>query len=437
MGDYAVLFKIHYWDGAVAARLIELTKAVRSGHIILFVDETSGPVDVPVDLPTIRCTVADAARIGLSATPTWAVFWYNTDYPLYLSAAALAPYDYVLMVEHDCIVRVDVDAMVQRARRDAVDLAAAPIKAAVEEWHWLPTLNGVYPPGTGRGCLTCICLLSRAAWHHLFARRLRLGLQFAAGHLHAARLPLKDAVQDGVVESWPFSEAFMATDLALNGFTVVDLALFGSTDYYDWWPPILPRKVAAAGFYHPVLDEDRYVASVLRHTPDLGEWCQPGSPLHARLSDCDECLVVRCLAEAFRAKGHVDQLGCLRAKWPPSHWVRLGLAFDACNGDHPTSHSRSTDAPQFWTIDLERVLDVYRICLAPHADPMRDEDIEVCVSKDGRDWRTIGTLPAGHGAGGQRALDVHLGPEALRLVSLRSSAGQPLRTGRLEVFALS
>ena len=66
-----------------------------------------------------------------------------------------------------------------------------------------------------------------------------------------------------------------------NGFVVRELKNFGTVDRFDWWPPSheddLPLLHEQA-FLHPVLDQDRYVASCMQHSA-LWDYFQSGSQL--------------------------------------------------------------------------------------------------------------------------------------------------------------
>lgn len=303
--SYAVLLKAHYWDDGVERRVAELRRAAPSADLLLFLDETGGhiAVDDPA-LTILRHRAQDAAGLGLCTASVRSLFWYCTDYPLYLSAAALDRYDYVVMIEHDVAVHTDLDAMVARAAAEGSEFVADPIRHYDANWFWLPTVAGVYPTDCVQACLTCFCILSRAAWRHLLARRTRLSARYRLG------LPLPDG-SSGRIEGWPFSEAFMATDLGLHGFLVAPLARYAATDQYDWWPPKLDGTVSTPGIIHPVLAETPYIDSWLRSVPDLSAWFDLASPLYAGLASCDPVLVQSRLACALAERGGGDGLGRL------------------------------------------------------------------------------------------------------------------------------
>ena len=314
---YAVLLKAHYWDDGVRDRLDELRRAAPRAEIFLFLDETRGPITVPdVAIKTIRKTERDAERIGLLPASILSLFWYNTDYPLYLSAAELAAFDYVIMTEHDVAVRIDLDEMVGRAAEQATHFVADPIRGYDANWFWLPTINGVYGIAEIRPVLTCFCLIARSALRHLFARRTLLSEQYRRGVLQQRRTPMQVPHPHGLVESWPFSEAFMATELASHSFRVEPLSHYGGTGNYDWWPPKLDRNLPAgmgAGVFHPVLSETRYVISIIRSEPNLSGWFDPDSKLRCLLAGCDRDLVVARIGQEMSARGDAEGLRRLQS----------------------------------------------------------------------------------------------------------------------------
>jgi hypothetical protein len=436
--NYAILLKVHYWNASLAARVDELRRFAPSANIFIFVDETNKPVEIRTTVPVIRRTVADVSRYGLAAVPAWAVFWYNNDYPLYLSASQLIEFDYVLMLEHDALVTVDIDELIMRAGADGIDFAAVPISMPPSEWPWLPTLNGVYDLDAVRLTLNCTCLISRAAWMHLFSRRLRLSLEYAAGTLQSARQPLPTPPREGVIESWPFGEGLMATDLTQHGFKVVDLAEFGDTSEHKWWPPILLSELLESnktGFFHPVLDEDNYITSLLRPSSvDPADWFVPGSMVHEGLEKCDPTKVMSALAASFQARKQIDNLKRLRSEVPREQWNALGLARDVRYGPHSSSESHPTDSPQWWRIDILEAHEVFELRLVPHQDPVPDE-ISVSISCDGYAWEDLGSLPPYAAASSHQPLSYAFKPsQRVRHVQLTTYSTTKLRTGELNIW---
>ena len=433
MRRYAVLFKTHFWDETVRARYDQVCQAAQSGDVIVFVDETRGAVAVESGILTARRTTADCERRGLAMIPEAAAFWYNTDYPLYLAAETLAGYDYVLMTEYDCALHLDLDAMIERARAGRVDFAASSIRTPIEIWPWTPSVNGVFPPGSKLAHLTCVCLLSRSAWQHLYARRLRLAEQYRLGVLQGRREVLAAAPAAGVVESWPFSEAFMGSELALAGFNLAGLEEFGPTGGYDWWPPHLASQLSPAanpGFFHPVLDGARYVDSLLRLHPSPADWFDPQSDLRTRLELCDRATVLMRLSAEFIRRNQAEDRRRLRDAVGAQEWIELDLGCNECSTPHPSTCSRLGERPQWWAVDLERPAATYRIRLFEHDNPIQDTGIEVQAMSSSGAWIALGCLTPG-----QQVLDIRLDPPAfIGHIRLLCDSVETLRTGRLEVM---
>ena len=248
---YAVLLKIHYWDGFAERRLQHLFSKVGTGDVYIFVDETHGPVgDIPHPR-VIRATEQDMAELEVILDPPGGVFWYSVDYPLYYFYLRHRSYDYYLMCEHDAVLNIDVDEFVRMADNDQIDYVGFPVSKSGWPLH---ASEGVYPKSFNLyQWLNCISLHSRRSVEFLLKRR-----QILARHYTAGEIP-----------DWPNNEAFIATEMHNNGFVARELAAFGKTDKYNWWPPTHEDDLPSLqdhGFMHPVLDERRYVVSCFRYS---------------------------------------------------------------------------------------------------------------------------------------------------------------------------
>jgi len=247
---YAVLLKIHYWDEFVERRFQHLLGKTGTGDVYVFVDETHGSVgQIPHDR-VIRARDSDVVSYGLLQQPPGKVFWYNADYPLYFLYSKDSSYDYYLMCEYDTVFNIAIDDFVGAAARDRVDYVGFPL---ANKLHWTETCNGVYPDSVVLyNWLNAISLHSRRAVEFLLQRR-----QDLAGRYNA-----------GEIANWPYSEPFIATEMHNNGFVARKLSDYGTVEKYDWWPPNhegdLPL-LQDQDFLHPILDEDKYVASCLKY----------------------------------------------------------------------------------------------------------------------------------------------------------------------------
>jgi hypothetical protein len=251
--SYAVILKIHYWDEFVERRLRHLLSKVRTGDVYVFIDETHGSVrQIPHDR-VIRATERDVEDHGLLLEPPGKVFWFNADYPLYDIFVKDDSYDYYLMCEYDTVFNIAVDDFVDAAANDKVDYVGSPLADTFRKWRWTKTCDGVYPEGVVLyNWLNAISLHSKRSIEFLLKRRCALARAFKAGE----------------IPNWPYSEAFIITEMRNNGFVVRKLGDFGKVENYDWWPPSHENDLPLLqdqDFLHPVLDEPRYVASCLRY----------------------------------------------------------------------------------------------------------------------------------------------------------------------------
>ena len=248
---YVVLLKTHYWDKFLERRLNHLASKVRGGDIYLFIDETHGPVGQVGHENVIRASETDMERLGVILYPEGRLFWYNVDYPLYYLYLMNDTYDYYLMCEHDAVLNIDVDDLVRVAHCAGVDYVGFPLAQPFSEWYWRDTCDGVYPASFNvSNWLNCISLHSKSSVDFLLRRRQALARRYRAGE----------------IAHWPFSEAFIPTEMLNNGFVVRRLSEFGKAEAYDHWPPHHENELqllSDQAFVHPVLDDRRYVMSCL------------------------------------------------------------------------------------------------------------------------------------------------------------------------------
>lgn len=250
---YAVLLKVHYWDDFVERGFRHLLGKVGTGDVYVFVDETHGSVGpIPHDR-VIRATERDVERLDVLPHPPGKVFWFNADYPLYFLYSENSSYDYYLMCEYDTLFNVEIDEFVRAAARDQVDYVGYPLTDRFHGWPWAQTCDGVYPDSfVLYNWLNAISLHSKRSVEFLYQRRQILSRSYKAGN----------------IANWPYSEAFIPTEMQNNGFVVRELGDFGKVENYDWWPPNHERDLPSLqgqDFVHPVLDEGKYVASCLRY----------------------------------------------------------------------------------------------------------------------------------------------------------------------------
>ena len=250
---YAVLFKVHYWDDFVERRFRHLLRKVGTGDVYVFVDETHGSVGQIPHNRVIRATERDVKRLDVLSDPPGKVFWFNADYPLYYLYLQNSSYDYYLMCEYDTVFNVEIDEFARTASNYRVDYVGLPLADDVRSWPWAKTCDGVYPDSVKLyNWLNAISLHSKRSVEFLLQRRQSLTRSYKGGD----------------IINWPYSEAFIPTEMQNNGFVVRKLGDFGKVEKYNWWPPNHERDLPSLqgqDFLHPVLDERKYVASCLRY----------------------------------------------------------------------------------------------------------------------------------------------------------------------------
>jgi hypothetical protein len=253
MPIYATVLTTNTWDHFVVGQFDRTKANVRSGDMFVLANETDGPLNIPEAYRPLSISEAKVKELGLPIVYDKTLFCHNLDY-LYIFFYVNNPvYDYYVFLDYPVLVKIDVDALVERASCDGVGLIAQPIDVTLETWVYTKPHASVYETAALQGALLPMVVLSNAALACLVRRRLDLAQ-------HYARQP--DFF-------WPFCEAFVPTELKLAGFKASPLSDYGSVDLYSWWPPTLDSALPVArqeGFVHPFLDERRYIRTLLQHT---------------------------------------------------------------------------------------------------------------------------------------------------------------------------
>jgi hypothetical protein len=276
--SYAVLFKTHFWDDFNRRQLARLRERVKSGDLYVVIDETFAPAPAIEGERIIGITKADLAALNLAPITTHgSIIWYNNDYPNYVAAAKLPPYDYYVSIEYDVTVTIEFDDLIERLAKDNVDFLAFPIRKPARDWPWYPMHEALYGPDMQVN-LSCLAVYSTAALAALLARRQAHGLAFAAGSL----------------TYWPHVEGFLPNEIIKAGLKPASLAAYGHTEAYDWWPPMNEAHLAAApaqSFIHPVLHGNRFVRSTIYHEPSALNLLRKNSLLHQKLKEFPATMV--------------------------------------------------------------------------------------------------------------------------------------------------
>jgi len=267
---FAVVMRTYQWDPFIRRQMQRYQCVAAGGDLFVSADETHGPLGDFDGLPALRTTNAQLVALGLADRfEKGSLIWWNGDYPSYAFLHAYPNYDYYVFVEYDSLVRVPLARVVQEVAEAGVDFVAAPIPGPLNKWFWWPYVRAVYDPAELRATLNCICILSRRSLRLLFDRRVDMG-------------------RDPSLARWPISEAFVATELARAGHVFAPLSRFGDDSAYDWFPPLLEADLDScpAAFIHPVLDEPRYIGSLLRQGKRVRDYFNPRSQLRRRLARC-------------------------------------------------------------------------------------------------------------------------------------------------------
>ncbi len=292
---YAVIFRTHFWDSFAARQLQRLRQRVRGGDIFVVVDETRGAVEGIDHDRVVRVTTAEMSKLGLPPRGAnaldwvgdYALTWFNGDYALYAFLRAQPEYRYYVQLEYDVVLNADLDALVARCSEKETDFVGLTRGEPVDVWAWRHTCIDAYAGSQIRYKLICFCVFSHRALQHLFTRRLAL-----AEHLRPE-------------QAWPFCEGFVATEVELAGMNSHELAEFLDVSAYNTWPPTLETDLpglADKQVIHPVLDQPRYVASMLKYKIGLLGYLNPTSLFHRKLRRLPLPLYVQTLASTFASK---------------------------------------------------------------------------------------------------------------------------------------
>ena len=283
----AVIFRTHIWDDFARRQFDRLRARVVHGDVFVLADETNGSLGCIAHDGVVRMTEADALRLGLARRGQQNLMWFNGDYPLYYFFSLHPHYDYYLQIEYDVVMNTDVDELVRRAAADGTDFVGLTKGEPVEVWAWRHTCLDAYDGKDIRYQLICCCLLSRRALERLFAQRREL----------SSRLRNDQA--------WPYCEGFIATEIRLAGMKSAELSDYIDTAAYDTWPPYLESelaKFATAPVIHPVLDQPRYIASLLKYKVGVAGYLNPLSLFHRKLRRLSARDYLDALATSFAVK---------------------------------------------------------------------------------------------------------------------------------------
>lgn len=278
---FAVIFRTHFWDDFTTRQLERVRARTGSGQLFVLVDDTRGSIAGITNKDVFRLTDGEVLSAGYPEAGEGSVQWYSGDVPLYLFARAYPDFDYYVQLEYDVNLGVSLEELVDRVGAEAVDMVALSTRGG-STWHWLSTMTDEYEAASVRNQLICFSVFSRQAIHKL----------------EKARLAQADRFRSGAIQNWPYCEGYIATEAVRQNLRVRELSAYGDVSHYEWWPPFheneLP-KLERLAFVHPVLDQSRFEASMLKYDVKLGVLAMPWSWLHQKLRRLGAASYLRAL----------------------------------------------------------------------------------------------------------------------------------------------
>lgn len=382
--NYAVVFKIHFWDDFVARQLNRLMRRAGNGQIFIIVDETRGRVDGIEFDHVIRMTEFTLECEGYLRYPKDSTFWYNTDYQIYHFFDHNPQFDYLFICEYDCLINFEIGELISAMARQGLEFVGEKIRTPPQHWYWTRYAQPYYQPGMlFSGRLVCC-----AAFSQNFARQLQ-----AARRDHTQRVlaGTMDFPPDDIL--WPNNEAFIGAEIERLSVASAELSAFFDTSKYDWGPP---HPEFALSYFshleiiHPLLSQQHYFRGIAKSGWQPTDIFNEKSLLHIDMEQFDPASVVAMFVEHFcdlqdfvslsRIKQYAAERGLAArdrafnvARGKPAtqsstcQWSRRSPrsadAGGAVNGEITGGYGFHTDMEDgpWWCLDLETVLPVVEI----------------------------------------------------------------------------
>lgn len=274
---YAALFTTYAWDEFVERQYRRIASRVHAGDLYVMVDETNTTLpSLPIER-VIRTNQEEilhhGGRHAFVEKGDWEVkgaLWWNLDYLTYRFYDDHQEYDYCITMDYDACVNLDVDQLMADVAARGYDFVALPVEENMHHWFWQKPHRGIYPPQEIQAHLLCVIIISRKAANYLAERRREMSAAYQAGD----------------IKFWPFCEAFMSTELKRGGFRIGNIADFGDTKNFGWWPIYNENdlmKSMPSGFIHPILDEGRFLKAYLQRYKPMQDIFLLNSPFWKRL----------------------------------------------------------------------------------------------------------------------------------------------------------
>ncbi len=458
---YAVVLKIHFWDDFAERQLARLRRHAGTDNLFVVVDETNGLIpNIRRHDRVIRMTDQTAAAEGFLLSPKNNVFWHNTDYQLYHFIDLFPQFAYIVTVEYDFVVNVDIANIVQTMAARSLDFIGEPLRGDPATWPWRKFTTPYYPENFDFvGRLLCFAVFSRT-----FALQLQ-----ASRRDHANRFLNHEITHTGTDSPWPISEGFVGAEIARLGAPTMTLAEFGDVTAYDWAParpePQLP-ELSAFAFIHPLLDVPRFIRSSLKlkvNNPE--DIFNPRSFLGGAAMHCDTQSLIPPFLRYFASQGNFEAVARLRlyaeqrgadpavfnvARGKPATQsstsdhsraqTTSGDAAGAVNGviDGSFGFHTGLDAPPWWCVDLEALYPVREIRVYNRLDvPHRARSLIAASSEDMIAWTIRYRHPPDENFGGAdgRPLAIRFPePITMRFLRLQLAVREVLHLDEVEVL---
>ena len=316
---YAVVMKTYAWDAFVHRQAARCEAAAPSGDFFLSIDETNGSVGAVPFPRVIRTSNAEILGMGFAGrSEHGAMLWWNADYAHYQFRALHPEYDYYVFVEFDAVVQGNLDAIVAQVAERNLDFVALPVREKGADYFWtLPHLQ-TYRAEEMAPALICISISSARALDRLASRRREMG-------------------SDDTLRYWPAAEVFVGTEIARAGYSFCSLDQFGDASRYVWFPPVLEQDVPeqpGPAFFHPVLDQARYIRSIINNNTHFRSFLYWRSTMYRKLSRFSRQEYASLLPGAARRRLRMS----LKLKFERTR-LRLTKALNArsSRGDAPSS----------------------------------------------------------------------------------------------------
>ena len=267
---YALIFRTHFWDGFTQRQFDRVRIRARSADAYVLVDETRGKIaNIGADR-VMGITDDEILAAGFVAASEGSVQWYSGDVPLYMFYAQHPDYDYYVQMEYDVNIHIDLDALIERLHADQVDVLSLTNRENIENWYWRSTCLAEYRAEDVRHHIICFSAFSNKGLVTLYEKRLEQA----------------DRYKSGKLKQWPYCEGYVPSEALRQGLNVAELSQYGDVEAYDWWPPFVEsdlKNLQSNAFVHPVLDSERYVASLFKRPGGLRWLLAPNSWLHRKL----------------------------------------------------------------------------------------------------------------------------------------------------------